>query len=74
MVNAAYLSKFFWAGEKLSLETQADNAITGNLAGNGDRIMIEERLAQIPEHVADFGAAFDAPRPTCELTLRAIAT
>ena len=74
VVNSAYLAKLFWAGESTSLETQANSAITGNLAGNGDPIMIEERLAQIPEYVELFEDAFGVSRPTYHLALRAIAT
>ncbi len=73
-VNAAFYSRLFWAGEAPSLEAQAKSAITGNLAGNGDPAMIEERLAQIPEYVALFREAFGVDRPTFPLVLRAIAS
>ena len=73
VVNAAYLYKLFWAGEAPSLEAQANSAITGNLAGNGDPVMIEERLAQIPDYVGRFQEAFGVPRPTYPLVLKAIA-
>jgi cytochrome c peroxidase len=33
VLNAAYYTKLFWAGESTSLESQAGAAITGNLAG-----------------------------------------
>ncbi len=74
VVNSAYLQKLFWAGESTSLESQAKSAITGNLAGNGDPVMIEERLAQIPEYVGLFKEAFGVDRPSFPLVLRAIAT
>jgi len=74
IVNAAYLSKLFWAGESPSLEAQAHSAITGNLAGNGDTAMIEERLAQTPEYVRRFKEAFGVTRPRYTLALKAIAT
>jgi cytochrome c peroxidase len=73
-INTAYLAKLFWAGETPSLESQADSAITGNLAGNGDKVMIEERLAQIPEYVALFEKAFGGDRPLYDHVLKAIAT
>ena len=73
-INTAYLSKLFWAGEVTSLEAQADSATSGNVAGNGDPIMIEERLAQIPVYVRMFHDAFGTPRPTYELAMRAIAS
>ncbi len=73
-VNTGYLSKLFWAGESPSLEAQAANAIEGNVAGNGDPVMIEERLAQIPEYVRLFQEAFGVARPTYPLVLKAIAT
>lgn len=74
IVNSAYLSKLFWAGEAPSLETQAKSAMTGNLAGNGDPVMIEERLAQIPEYVKLFKEAFGVVRPRFPMVLKAIAT
>ena len=74
LVNSAYLQKLFWAGEATSLETQAKSAITGNLAGNGDPTMIEERLAQVPEYVRLFKEAFGVDRPRFPLVLKAIAT
>ncbi len=73
-INTAYLSKLFWAGESPSLEAQADSAISGNLAGNGDAVMIEERLAQIPEYVRLFKQAFGSARPLYDHALKAIAT
>lgn len=74
LVNTAYLAKLFWAGESTSLESQADSAITGNLAGNGDKVMIEERLAQIPEYVELFEEAFGGTRPLYDHVTKAIAT
>lgn len=74
IVNTAFLSKLFWAGESPSLEAQAASAITGNLAGNGDPVMIEERLAQIPEYVRRFKNAFGVRRPNFDLALKAIAS
>ncbi len=74
LINSAYLSKLFWAGESPSLEAQASSAITGNVAGNGDPSMIEERLAQIPEYVRRFKAAFGIDRPNYGHLLQAIAT
>ena len=73
LINSAYLAKLFWAGESPSLEAQAHSAITGNVAGNGDPAMIEERLVQIPEYVRMFQAAF-GQEPTYDHVLKAIAT
>ena len=73
-VNSAFFTKLFWAGEVPSLEAQAKSAITGNLAGNGDSVMIEERLALIPEYVERFREAFGASQPTFDLVLKAIAS
>ncbi len=72
-VNSAYLQKLFWAGESPSLEAQAKSAMTGNVAGNGDPSMLEERMAQIPEYVERFREAFGVERPTFNLALKAIA-
>ena len=74
IINSAYYKKFFWAGEKTSLEAQAKSAWTGNLAGNLDTAMAEERMAQIPEYVRLFKEAFGVDRPTFDLALRAVAT
>jgi cytochrome c peroxidase len=74
VVNSAYLQKLFWGGESTSLEAQAQSAITGNLAGNGEPALIEERLAQIPEYVRRFQEAFGVDRPRFPLVLKAIAT
>jgi len=74
VLNAAYYSKLFWAGEVTSLESQADAAATGNVAGNGDPIMMEERLRQIPEYVRRFKEVFGVDRPTISMAWMAIAT
>ncbi len=72
--NTGYLYKLFWAGESTSLESQADSAITGNLAGNGDPEMIEERLYQVPEYRRRFREAFGTHKPIYGDVLRAIAS
>ncbi len=72
VVNTAYLPKLFWAGESLSLERQAASAWTGNLAGNVDPAMAEERLKQIPEYVRLFDEAFGAS-PNWGDALKAVA-
>lgn len=63
LLNAAYYAKLFWEGSSLSLERQAPSAAQGNLAGNGDAIMMEERLAQVPEYVRRFKEVFGIDRP-----------
>jgi cytochrome c peroxidase len=63
VLNAAYFAKLFWEGSALSLESQAPAAATGNVAGNGDDIMMEERLAQVPEYVRRFKEVFGIERP-----------
>lgn len=74
ILDSAYYSKLFWAGESLTLEAQADAAIVGNLAGNGEPETIEERLAQAPDYVARFRRIFGTPSPLYPDVLRAIAT
>lgn len=74
IVNSAYYPKLFWSGSSNSLEKQAKSASTGNLAGNGDPMMMEERLAQIPEYIKMFKEAFGNDRPLYQDALRAIAT
>jgi cytochrome c peroxidase len=73
IINAAFLQKLFWGGEAKSLEVQAKSAITGNLAGNGDPMMIEERLAQCPEYVEKFKAVFGTEYPLFTDVLKAVA-
>jgi cytochrome c peroxidase len=63
VLNAAYYQKLFWAGEVTSLESQAEAAATGNVAGNGDPMMMEERLRQIPEYVRRFREVFGTAYP-----------
>ena len=74
VINSAYFKKLFWAGSVTSLEKQANSAITGNVAGNGDPMMIEERLAQIPEYVERFKKVFGTERPLYGDVLKAIST
>ncbi len=72
ILNSAYYAKLFWAGEVPSLEAQAKSAATGNVAGNGDTMMMEERLRQIPEYVKRFREVFGSPWPTIDDAWRAI--
>lgn len=73
VLNAAYYAKLFWAGEVTSLESQADAAASGNVAGNGDGMMMEERLRQIPDYVRRFKAVFGTERPLIRDAWMAIA-
>ncbi len=73
VLNAAYYSKLFWGGEVTSLEGQAVSAATGNVAGNGDTMMMEERLRQVPEYVKRFREVFGVERPHIHLAWQAIA-
>ena len=73
VLNAAHYTKLFWAGEVTSLEGQAEAAATGNVAGNGDPILMEERLRQIPEYVRRFKAVFGTDRPLIGDVWKAIA-
>ena len=73
IVNSAYYSKLFWAGSVTSLESQAPSAARGAVAGNGERDMMEERLAQVPEYVQMFKEAFGTERPFIRDAWRAIA-
>jgi cytochrome c peroxidase len=73
ILNAAYYVKLFWDGSSLSLERQAAAAAGGNVAGNGDDIMMEERLAQVPEYVRRFKEVFGIDRPSIMQAWMAIA-
>src|SRR3972149_2643991 len=48
VLHAAHYTKLVWAGEVTSLEGQAEAAATGNVAGNGDPIMMEGRIRPAP--------------------------
>ena len=74
IINSAYLQKLFWAGEAKSLEAQAKSAATGNLAGNGDPMLVEERLAQCPDYVDRFKDVFGTDYPLYSDVLKAIAS
>ena len=73
VLNAAFYAKLFWAGEVTSLESQADAAASGNVAGNGDGMMMEERLRQVPDYVRRFKAVFGTERPLIRDAWMAIA-
>lgn len=73
ILNAAYYTKLFWAGELTSLEAQAESAATGNVAGNADPMMVEERLRQVPEYVRRFKEVFGTDLPRISDAWRAIA-
>ncbi len=73
ILNSAFYKKLFWAGESPSLEAQAKSAATGNVAGNGDTMMMEERIRQIPQYVKMFRKVFGDKLPTIDDTWRAIA-
>lgn len=72
ILNSAYYLKFFWAGETTSLERQADSAATGNIAGNVDVQMAEERLRQVPEYMERWYQVF-GHEPNWITAMKAIA-
>ena len=73
VINSAYLNKLFWAGSSKSLESQAPSAALGAISGNGERDMVEARLAFIPEYVKRFNAVFGDDWPKVNNTWKAIA-
>jgi len=73
IVNAAYLGKLFWAGAAPSLEAQAPSAARGGVAGNGERDIMEARLALIPEYRKRFREVFGTEWPLVRDAWRAIA-
>ena len=73
IINSAYYRQLFWAGESKSLEAQAKSAWTGNVAGNLDPAMAEERLRQMPDYVRRFREVFGADAPSFDDALRAVA-
>ncbi|MFZ5818018.1 MAG: cytochrome-c peroxidase [Bacillota bacterium] len=72
VLNSAYYAKLFWAGETTSLEKQAESAATGNVAGNADPNMVEERLRQVPEYMKRWKEVF-GHEPTWDTAMKAIA-
>ncbi len=73
IINSAYYGKLFWAGAAASLEKQAPSAALGGVAGNGERDLIEARLALIPEYRERFRQVFGDEWPTVGNTWKAIA-
>jgi len=72
VVNSAYLGKLFWAGSAKSLEAQAPGAALGAVSGNGERDMVEARLAFIPEYVKRFKRVFGDDWPKVNNVWKAI--
>lgn len=72
VLNAAYLTKWFWTGSAATMEAQAKSAMTGPLAGNMNPGLAEERLKQVPVYVDLFRKAYGSA-PSLDLALRAIA-
>ena len=73
VINSAFLGKLFWTGSAKSLENQAPSAALGAISGNGERDMIEARLAFIPEYVTRFNQVFGDDWPKVNNVWRAIA-
>lgn len=74
LMNVAYYSKLNWDGAKKSIEQQNSGAWGGAVAGNLDKALAEERLAQIPEYVQRFRDVFGTDYPNWDDALRAVAT
>ena len=72
VINSAYLSNLFWTGSVGSLESQAPSAALGAVSGNGERDMVEARLAFIPEYVERFNDVFGDDWPKVNNVWRAI--
>ena len=73
VVNSAYLGKLFWVGAAKSLEAQAPGAALGGVSGNGERDMVEARLAFIPEYVKRFREVFGDDWPKVNNVWKAMA-
>ena len=73
VINSAYLGKLFWTGSSKSLESQAPSAALGAVSGNGERDMVEARLAFIPEYVKRFREVFGDDWPKVNNTWKAMA-
>ncbi len=73
VINSAYLGKLFWTGSAKSLESQAPSAALGAISGNGERDMVEARLAFIPEYVKRFNKVFGDDWPKVNNAWKAMA-
>lgn len=73
IINSAYLGKLFWVGAAKSLEAQAPSAAGGAVAGNGEKDMMEARLAFIPEYRKRFKKVFGDHWPKLSNAWKAIA-
>ena len=73
VINSAYLAKLFWVGAAKSLEAQAPGAALGGVSGNGERDMVEARLAFIPEYVRRFNEVFGDDWPKVNNVWKAMA-
>jgi cytochrome c peroxidase len=73
ILNSAHYNKLFWEGNQTSLESQANAAAGGAVAGNGDNSVMEMRLRFLPEYVAAFKQVFGADWPRINDAWRAIA-
>lgn len=73
VINSAYLGKLFWTGSAKSLENQAPSAALGAVSGNGERDMVEARLAFIPEYVKRFNKVFGDDWPKVNNVWKAMA-
>ena len=74
IINAAYLTNFFWTGDVDTLEAQANAALTGPIEGHGNPQILESRLAQVPDYVQRFKSIFGTDTPHYQDALRAIVT
>ena len=74
ILNVAYYGKFNWDGKAKGIENQNAGAWGGAVAGNLDKSLAEERLAQIPEYVDRFRTVFGSDWPKFDDALRAVAT
>ncbi len=74
ILNVAYYTKLNWDGNKKSIESQNSGAWSGAIAGNIDKALAEERLAQIPEYLNRFRNVFGTEYPHWDDALKAVAT
>ena len=74
IINVGYYGKLNWDGKAKSIENQNSGAWGGAVAGNLDKALAEERLAQIPQYVEQFRTIFGADWPKFDDALRAVAT
>ena len=74
ILNVGYYNALNWDGGKKSIEQQNSGAWGGAVAGNLDKALAEERLAQIPDYVERFREVYGTDYPRWDDAIKAVAS